>query len=333
MPDCRLPTADPGAAMSTDADRQLLGRFMEMLSAEKGAADNTRQAYARDLDDFVGFLAKCRQKNLAAVEPADISAYLRAAAEAGLAPASRARRLSAIRQLFKFLVAEGVVEESPADRLTGPKRARPLPRTLSTAEVDRLIETARRRIDGTTGRDRFRALRLYALIEMLYATGMRVSELVTLPRSVLAGDGRVLLIKGKGGRERIVPLNAAARAALDRYLNVGFDDGMAPMVRTKWLFASRGAEGHLTRQRLGQELKELAAEAGLDPERVSPHVLRHAFASHLLDRGADLRSVQQLLGHADISTTQIYTHVLEERLKQLVFEHHPLAAKRAGRKP
>jgi integrase/recombinase XerD len=298
---------------------------MEMLTAEKGAADNTRRAYARDLDDFIAFLAKRRHKPLAAVEPADISAYLRAASEAGLAPASRARRLSAIRQLFKFLVAEGVMDESPADRLAGPRRARPLPRTLSAAEVDRLIETARRRVGATTGRDRFRALRLYALIEMLYATGMRVSELVTLPRSVLAGDGRVLLIRGKGGRERIVPLNGAARAALDRYLSVGFEDGVAPMVRTKWLFASRGAEGHLTRQRLGQELKELAAEAGLDPERVSPHVLRHAFASHLLDRGADLRSVQQLLGHADISTTQIYTHVLEERLKQLVFERHPLA--------
>jgi integrase/recombinase XerD len=298
---------------------------MEMLSAEKGAADNTRQAYARDLDDFVAFLAKRRRKPLATVAPADISTYLRALAEAGLAPASRARRLSAIRQFYKFLAAEGVVAESPADRLAGPKRARPLPRTLSTAEVDRLVETARRRIDGTAGRDRVRALRLHALIEMLYATGMRVSELVTLPRSVLAGDGRVLLIRGKGGRERIVPLNGAARAALDHYLNVGFEDDLAPMVKTKWLFASRGAEGHLTRQRLGQELKALAAEAGLDPERVSPHVLRHAFASHLLDRGADLRSVQQLLGHADISTTQIYTHVLEERLKQLVFEYHPLA--------
>ena len=174
-----------------------------------------------------------------------------------------------------------------------------------------------------------RALRLHALIETLYATGLRVTELVTLPRSVLAGDGRVLTIKGKGGRERIVPLTPAARAALDRYLNVGREgDGLAPMLRTKWLFASRGAEGHLTRQRLGQDLKELAEEAGLDPARVSPHVLRHAFASHLLDRGADLRSVQQLLGHADISTTQIYTHVLEERLKKLVLEHHPLAARK-----
>jgi integrase/recombinase XerD len=178
-----------------------------------------------------------------------------------------------------------------------------------------------------------RALRLYALIEMLYATGMRVTELVTLPRSVLAGDGRVLAIKGKGGRERLVPLNQAARDALARYLNVGRDgdDDVAPMLRTKWLFASRGVQGHLTRQRLAQELKKLALEAGIDPQRVSPHVLRHAFASHLLDRGADLRSVQQLLGHADISTTQIYTHVLEERLKKLVFEHHPLAKAKAQR--
>ena len=175
-----------------------------------------------------------------------------------------------------------------------------------------------------------RALRLHALIEMLYATGLRVTELVTLPRSVLAGDGRVLTIKGKGGRERLVPLNAGrARGArpLPERRQEATDD-VAPMLATKWLFASRGAEGHLTRQRLAQELKELAVEAGLDAERVSPHVLRHAFASHLLDRGADLRSVQQLLGHADISTTQIYTHVLEERLKKLVLEHHPLAARK-----
>jgi integrase/recombinase XerD len=307
-------------------DRELVGRFKEMLSAERGATDNTLQAYGRDLDEFLAFLS-ARRVALVAAMPADISAYLRAAAEGGLAPASRARRLSAIRQLFKFLAAEGVITDDPARAFAGPRRARPLPRTLSAAEVDRLIETARRRIEGTTGRDRVRALRLHALIEMLYATGMRVSELVTLPRSVLTGDGRVLTIRGKGGRERIVPLNQAARSALDRYLNVGSQDGVAPMLRTKWLFASRGAEGHLTRQRLAQELKQLAAEAGLDPARVSPHVLRHAFASHLLDRGADLRSVQQLLGHADISTTQIYTHVLEERLKRLVFDHHPLAAK------
>src|SRR5262245_57001730 len=307
-------------------DHRLVGCCMEMRAAEKGAADNTLQSYVRDLEDFRAFLA-VRERTLAAVASGDISAYLRAAAESGLAPASRARRLSAIRQLFKFLLAEGVVREDPAAGLAGPKLARRLPRTLSAGEVDLLIETARGRIEGTRGRERVRALRLYALIELLYATGMRVSELVTLPRSVLVGDGRVLTIKGKGGRERIVPLNGAARAALERYLKVGFEEGAATVVKTRWLFASRGAAGHLTRQRLGPELKELAVEAGLDPQRVSPHVLRHAFASHLLDRGADLRSVQQLLAHADISTTQIYTHVLEERLKQLVFEHHPLATK------
>src|SRR5262249_15994408 len=210
------------------------------------------------------------------------------------------------------------------------KGGRGLAKGVAAGEVDRLIETARLRIDGSRGRNRVRALRLHALIEMLYATGMRVTELVTLPRSVLAGDGRVLTIKGKGGRERLVPLNQAARTALDRYLGVGQqgEDDLPPILSTKYLFAPRGVEAPLTRQRLGQELKELALEAGIDPERVSPHVLRHAFASHLLDRGADLRSVQQLLGHVDITTTQIYTHVLEERLKKLVFDHHPLAAKR-----
>ena len=303
---------------------QHIRHFLEMLAAERSAADNTLQAYRRDLDDFASFLGKAG-RGLEQATPAEIVAYMRAAAEGGLAPASRARRLSAIRRLFKFLIAEGVVTEDPAYGFSGPKRGRALPKTLSVAEVDRLIETARTRIERVQGRDRVRALRLYALIEMLYATGMRVSELVTLPRAVLTGDGRVLTIKGKGGRERLVPLNRAARDALARYLDAGSDDGCGPVVKTKWMFASRSAHGHLTRQRLAQELKELAENAGLDPRRVSPHVLRHAFASHLLDRGADLRSVQQLLGHADISTTQIYTHVLEERLKQVVFERHPLA--------
>src|SRR5215831_545575 len=310
--------------------QQHLEGFLEMLAAERGAAANTLGAYRRDLEHFLGFLAR-RGKPLAAVTPAEIGAYMRAQSEVGLAPTSRARRLSAIRQLFKFLAGEGLVAEDPTQGVAGPKQGRPLPKTLSVAEVDRLIEAARQRTAVTRGRDRVRALRLYALIETLYATGLRVTELVSLPRSVLAGDGRILTVKGKGGRERIVPLTPAARGALDRYLNVGREGGedAAAMLVTKWLFASRSAEGHLTRQRLAQELKELAVEAGIAAERVSPHVLRHAFASHLLDRGADLRSVQQLLGHADISTTQIYTHVLEERLKKLVFEHHPLA----GRKP
>jgi integrase/recombinase XerD len=309
-----------------------LSGFLEMLAAERGAVTNTLEAYRRDLEDFLGFIME-RGRTIGEVRGADINAYLKAAGEAGLAATSRARRLSAIRQFFKFLAAEGYVEGDPAHGVCTPKNRRALPATLSVAEVDHLIEAARRGIDGTSGRDRIRALRMHCLVEVLYATGMRVSELVSLPRSVLQGDARVLVIRGKGRRERLVPLNAPARAALDRYLAVGQDaeDGVAAMLKTKWLFPSKAAQGHLTRQRFAQELKQLAQAAGIDGDRVSPHVLRHAFASHLLDRGADLRSVQQLLGHADISTTQIYTHVLEERLKKLVQEHHPLAKPRAER--
>ncbi len=312
----------------TTIDRHHVHAFLEMLAAERGAAPNTLAAYQRDLHDFLAFLAG-RERALAAVTAADVRAYLGAMSAAGLAPASRARRLAALRQLFKFLFSEDHIAADPAEGIAGPKRQRPLPKTLSIAEVDHLIAAALRRTETTTGRDRARALRLYCLLEMIYATGMRVSELVSLPRGVLDGDPRVLVIKGKGGRERLVPLNKPARAALDLYLDIGRGPAgdTAPILRTKWLFPSKSASGHLTRQRFAQDLKELAKEAGLDPERVSPHVLRHAFASHLLDRGADLRAVQQLLGHADISTTEIYTHVLEGRLKALVFEHHPLARK------
>ncbi|MFV0296454.1 MAG: site-specific tyrosine recombinase XerD [Hyphomicrobiaceae bacterium] len=306
--------------------------FLEMLAAEKGAARNTLEAYRRDLQDYAGFLQRAGVE-VAEAGQRDISRYLKEVADAGLAATSRARKLSSIRQLYKFLVGEGAIETNPASSFQGPRRQRPLPKILSVAEVERLLETAESRVEGRLGRERFRALRLRALLEVLYATGMRVTELVSLPRTVLMGDDRVLTIKGKGRRERIVPLNPAAREALDRYLSVGSDGeaDLAPMVASRYLFPSRGADGHVTRQRLGQELKELATEAGLDPDRVSPHVLRHAFASHLLDRGADLRAVQQLLGHADISTTQIYTHVLEERLRQLVQQHHPLAGKQLGR--
>jgi integrase/recombinase XerD len=298
--------------------------FLDMLAAERGAALNTLEAYRRDVGEFIAFLDR-HGLAIEEVQPAAVGDYLVRLSQAGLAPASRARRLSAIRQFFKFLVAEGLAPENPARRVAGPRRLRPLPKTLSVAEVDRLLETARRRGSASDGRERVRALRLYALIETLYATGLRVTELVTLPRTVLAGDGRVLTVKGKGGRERLVPLNDPARIALERYLETERDGHAVPLPASKWLFASRAAAGHLTRQGLARELKELAVLAGLDPRRVSPHVLRHAFASHLLDRGADLRAVQQLLGHADISTTQIYTHVLEERLKRLVFERHPLA--------
>jgi integrase/recombinase XerD len=305
-------------------DDRYVQPFLDMLSAERGAAPNTLQAYRRDLEEFIAFLAG-RGETLTTALPATIGDFLGACSQAGLSPASRARRLSAVRQLFHFLVAEGLAGENPARGIAGPRRVRPLPRTLSVAEVDRLLACARRQAEAAKGRAKLRALRLYALIETLYATGLRVSELVSLPRSVLTGDGRVLTVTGKGGRERLVPLNGPARAALERYL--GAARAFTPSLVSKWLFVSRGAEGHLTRQGLAVELKELAGQAGLDPCRVSPHVLRHAFASHLLDRGADLRSVQQLLGHADISTTQIYTHVLEERLKKLVFERHPLGVR------
>lgn len=308
-------------------DGRYIEAFLEMLSAERGAADNTISAYRRDLQDFSGFLS-ARGRSLTSADAADVSAYFTAASQAGLKSASRARRLSAVRQLYKFLLAEGLVPADPALSQAGPRKERALPKTLNVAQVDRLITAAARRAGTAKGRERARAVRLHCLIEMLYATGMRVSELVSLPRSVLTGDDRVLTIKGKGGRERLVPLNKSARATLDRYLELGHvENELAATGASKWLFPSKSAQGHLTRQRFGLDLKALAEEAGLDPDRVSPHVLRHAFASHLLDRGADLRAVQQLLGHADISTTEIYTHVLEERLKKLVHEHHPLAKK------
>jgi integrase/recombinase XerD len=299
--------------------------FLEMLSAERGAAANTLEAYRRDLEHFSSFLDNAGLV-LHDVGPADVRRYLRVLASEGLAATSRARRLSAVRQLFKFLAAEGRIPENPAETVAAPRRERPLPRILSVAEVDRLLAAASASAEAA-GRDRVPALRLAALIELLYATGLRVSELVSLPRRVLDGDERMLTIKGKGGRERLVPMSSHARRALAVYLAAS-DAEHKPGHRPKWLFPSHGASGHITRQHVGQELKELAMAAGLDPDRVSPHVLRHAFASHLLDRGADLRAVQQLLGHADISTTEIYTHVLEERLKKLVNDHHPLAKRR-----
>jgi integrase/recombinase XerD len=298
--------------------------FLSQLCAERGAAANTLAAYTRDLEAFAQYLAG---DGLAFPDasPKHIAAYLRHLQDAGLAPASRARALSAIRQLYRFLEAEGRIPANPAENATAPGKGRTLPRTLNVAEVDRLLSAAHARVPRATGRDLLPALRLTALLELLYATGMRVSELVALPRRVLAGDDRVLTITGKGGRERLVPLNRAAAAAVAAYLAEEEAHLPARHVPSRWLFPAASEAGHVTRQHLGQELKTVAEEAGIDPARVSPHVLRHAFASHLLDRGADLRAVQQLLGHADISTTQIYTHVLEERLKRVVEEHHPLA--------
>jgi len=295
-----------------------------MMSAEKGAAVNTLAAYRTDLTDLGVFLAE-RGLDFRGAGADDLTAYLAHLAALGLAVSSRARRISAIKQFYRFLAAEGICADDPSTLIEGPRLRPPLPKTLSIAEVDGLLSAARARWLSAQGRERKRAARLHCLLEILYATGMRVSELVSLPRAALTGDRRVLTIKGKGGRERIVPLNETAIEALETYLRETSAHGGAPQAEPVWLFPSWGRGGHLTRQRLAQELKALGSEAGLDPSKLSPHVLRHAFASHLLERGADLRAVQKLLGHADISTTQIYTHVLEERLREILHAHHPLA--------
>jgi integrase/recombinase XerD len=255
--------------------------------------------------------------------------YLGALARRGLRPASVARRLSAIRQLYRFLYAERQRKDDPAAVLEGPKRTRPLPKTLSLAEVDRLLGFAARRDLEAALSERVRAARLACLVELLYATGLRVSELVALPIAAARRDARVVVVRGKGNKERLVPLNDAAKRSMAEYLALRAEaeagGGAVVAARSKWLFPSFGGSGHLTRQHFARELKALAAAAGLRAAQVSPHVLRHAFASHLLHNGADLRVVQTLLGHADISTTQIYTHVLDERLKSLVRDLHPLA--------
>lgn len=313
-----------------EAGEGFLELYLAMMSAERGASSNTLDAYRRDLQDFFGYLGRQQVRVLAVSTPV-IRSYFSELSDQGLATTSRARRLSALKQFFRFLVEEGHLADDPAAILQGPRRERSLPRTLSVAEVDLLLDEARRRALGAAeGLERRRTYRLYCLLEVLYATGLRASELVTLPRAALKNGGHMLTIKGKGGRERLVPLNEPARQAIADYLGV-LDAEKEPIPHSdRWLFPSRGRHGHLTRQRLAQELKLLAEAAGLVAERVSPHVLRHAFASHLLERGADLRSVQKLLGHADISTTQIYTHVLEERLKKLVNDHHPMARHHLG---
>jgi integrase/recombinase XerD len=314
----------PAKGSSGGTGASELALFIDMLMAERGAAAHTVEAYTRDLSEFLAFLAaKGKEAKTASAE--HLRGFLASLASRGLAPTSRARKLSAIRQFFRFLLAEGIRADDPCSAIDSPKLGRPLPKILSLAEVETLLKTASDANEETTeGLARRRGLRLYALLETLYATGLRVSELISLPRGVLTADDRVLTVKGKGGRERLVPLNEAARKALAAHLAAVGEDEAKGKSASPWLFPSSGGQ-HLTRQRLGQELKALALAAGIEPARVSPHVLRHAFASHLLERGADLRTVQQLLGHADISTTQIYTHVIEERLRRLVEQHHPLA--------
>jgi len=308
---------------ANSSDARLLDLFLDMLAAERGAAVNTLAAYRRDLDDFATDLAAAGQ-SVAQADSDAIRAYLGRLTRRGFKPSSLARRLSAVRQLFRFLHAEGHRRDNPAAVLEGPKRGQTIPKILSIAEVDSLLAAARGAMaagEEMPVAERLRAARLNCLLEVLYATGLRVSELVALPASAARRNERMLIVRGKGDRERMVPLNDAAKRAMTDYCAVLSE---AARGESKWLFPSFGASGHITRQHFARELKELAAATGLRPSRVSPHVLRHAFASHLLQNGADLRSVQTLLGHADISTTQIYTHVLEERLKSLVRDLHPL---------
>jgi len=301
----------------------LIELFLDMIAAERGASVNTLDAYRRDLADFSADLT-AKNQTIAAADSDALRAYLGRLSKRQLAPASVARRLSAIRQLYRFLYSEGRRGDDPAAAIEGPKRGRRLPKVLSIREVDGLLAQAKTATQSESKSERLRAARMECLLEVLYATGLRVSELVALPDSAARRDQRMLVIRGKGGRERLVPLNDAARRTMKDYLALREE---AKADKSKWLFPSFGESGHLTRQHFARELKALAASAGLKAAQVSPHVLRHAFASHLLQNGADLRVVQTLLGHADISTTQIYTHVLEERLKSLVRDLHPLAEK------
>jgi integrase/recombinase XerD len=301
-----------------------IGAFLEMLAAERGASRNTIEAYGRDLADYESFLTRAgRSPDRAEAE--DIRAYFGRMSRAGLTPRTQQRRLSALRQFHRFLAAEGIRADDPTQLIDGPRQGRPLPKVLGEEEVERLIAGAHAS-EGVAG------LRLAAMLELIYATGLRVSELVALPLAAAQRAREVLAVRGKGGKERLVPLGEPAREALRRWIEARpgvLGEGKA----SSWLFPSRG--GHLTRHRFAQELKALAARVGIDRRSVSPHVLRHAFASHLLAHGADLRSVQEMLGHADIATTQIYTHVLAERLSRLVRDHHPLAKRpprgRSGR--
>ncbi|WEA25120.1 site-specific tyrosine recombinase XerD [Rhizobium binxianense] len=301
--------------------------FLEMMSAERGAAANTLQSYERDLDDVSSFL-KDRSIRLTEAASADLAAYLVSLARKGFKPSSQARRLAAMRQFYKFLYAEGLRTDDPTGILDAPKKGRPLPKTMGVEEVGRLLAQAEAEAEAEDAAPgQLQRLRMLALLELLYATGMRVSELVSLPARVLDQEGRFLMIRGKGNKERLVPLSQSAISALKSYgrLLAAENAAMKDPRESPWLFPAASKEGYLPRQVFARDLKNLAIRAGLTPSMISPHVMRHAFASHLLANGADLRVVQELLGHSDISTTQIYTHVLEERLQQLVQTHHPLA--------
>jgi integrase/recombinase XerD len=307
-------------------DGRLVEAFLEAIVSERGASRNTVEAYRRDLEDYVAFLA-AKGKSALSASSADARRYLAGCGAAGLAASSLARRLSALRQFHKHLYAEGRRADDPTIALEGPRRPRPLPKVLSVAEVARLIDVAREGLDAPErpARERLAAARLACLIELVYASGLRVSELIALPKSAARAREPLIAVRGKGNKERLAPISEPARAAMRRYREL--IDQLAPGLAagSPWLFPADSASGHLTRQAFARDLKTVAAAAGLPAARVSPHVLRHAFASHLLQNGADLRVVQDLLGHADISTTQIYTHVLDERAQAMVRDLHPLS--------
>ncbi len=315
-------------------DGARLESFLEMMSAERGAATNTLSSYERDLTDLREFLGDRGQSLTEAATP-DLSAYLTHLSAQGFAATSQARRLSSMRQFYRFLYSEGLRSDDPTGIIDAPKKGLSLPKTMSVAEVTKLLGVAAEEA-ATTGPGQLARIRMHLLLELLYATGMRVSELVSLPVKVLRQEGRFLMIRGKGNKDRMVLLSRTAIEAMEKYdaarkVLVPAKGG-APVLKKQaeaaespWLFPSNSKEGHLPRQVFARDLKDIAIRAGLTPSAVSPHVLRHAFASHLLQNGADLRAVQELLGHSDISTTQIYTHVLEERLQELVQTHHPLA--------
>jgi integrase/recombinase XerD len=302
--------------------------FLDMLAAERGASKNTLDAYRRDLDDYLSFLAEAGGQPDGATAAA-IRGFMASLEERGLKASSAARRLSAVRQFHKFLYVEGYAPADPTAAVSAPKRGRALPKVLSVAEVDRLLQVASEGITHpeATPLERLRAARMTCLLELLYATGLRVSELMALPKSAAKTRDRFLVVRGKGAKERLVPLTDAAKEAASTYLALLEEQKKAT---GPWLFPADSESGHLTRQAFARDLKAVAGAAGLRADKVSPHVLRHAFASHLLQNGADLRVVQELLGHSDISTTQIYTHVLDERLKSMVRDLHPLAESGEG---
>jgi integrase/recombinase XerD len=326
--DCCSPIAPRKVIMAPIASKnhRIVDSFLEMIAAERGAARNTLEAYQRDLADYQQFLGACGTSFLEA-QSKDVRAYLIDLETRGFQASSAARRLSALKQLHRFLYAESIRTDDPTTVLSGPKRGRPLPKVLSIADVDLLLATASEGISNAERpfKERLMAARMAALLELLYATGMRVSELVCLPANAISAQTQMMVIRGKGNKERLVPLTEAARRAVAAWREIlGKIQAEKP---SPWLFPADSAAGHLPRQVFARDLKTVAGFAGISPDRVSPHVLRHAFASHLLQNGADLRVVQQLLGHADIATTQIYTHVLDERAKAMVRDLHPLADK------